>query len=179
MTKLSILILTIPTREKLLMDLLARLKPQIDGHPVEILVNKNSTKTIGKKRNTLLNRAAGEWIVFIDDDDMVVHGYVSKILKALEQNPDCVGISGMIISKGRERQWHISKDYKEWYEKDKVYYRSPNHISPIRRSIAISVGFPDINYGEDAAYSKGLLPLLKTEVKIPGVMYVYRYNSRK
>lgn len=176
--KLSILILTIPGREHLLEQLLARLRPQLVSKPVEVLIHRGKG-TIGFKRNALLRRAEGEWVVYVDDDDLVAYGYVDKILLALEQDPDCVGISGLLISKGKQRHWHISKDYGQWHEKDGVYFRTPNHISPVRKSIALTVGFPEINFGEDAAYSRGILPLLKTEVKIEGVMYVYRYNSNK
>jgi glycosyltransferase involved in cell wall biosynthesis len=175
--KLSILILTIPERAHLLEGLLDRLRPQITGKPVEILLHRSATKSIGEKRNALLDMAKGKWVVYIDDDDLVSRDYVDKILSALRTNPDCVGISGIIVTRGRERQWHISLNHPGWFETDKVYYRSPNHISPVRRSLALQARFPETNHGEDAEYSRRLIGLLKTEVKVEGNIYTYRYRK--
>lgn len=181
MIRLSILILTIPAREKLLAQLLYILRPQITDE-VEVLLNRNPGKSIGAKRNALLLKAQGEYITFIDDDDCVARDYVERILKAIGSGPDCVGISGIITQSGRERKWHISKEYGSWHQegkgKDLVYYRTPNHISPVKRSIALQAMFPETNHGEDAAYSALIYPLLHTEVRIPGIMYIYRYVKK-
>lgn len=135
---------------------------------------------IGTKRNKLLEQAKGDYIVFADDDDSLAYNYVEKILEAIESGPDCIGISGVITTNGKnEKPWHISKDYGHWYEANGVYYRTPNHISPVRRELALAAGFPEIQFGEDAEYSRRLLPMLKTEVKIPGILYYYRYVSHK
>lgn len=172
--KLSILILTIPSRSHLLSALVDNLKRQAHGLPVEILIHQGK-QTIGFKRQSLLDRAVGEYVSFIDDDDLPSGDYVKKILKAVESSPDCVGISGVING----RQWHISREYDSWFSKDKVYYRCPNHLSPVRREIALQVGFPDKNFGEDYDYSMGLRGLLHTEVKIEGIIYNYRYKKKK
>lgn len=179
MIKLSILILTIPAREHMLTGLIQRLRPQITGKPAEVLLHRNAKMSIGAKRNALLRRAEGEYVVFIDDDDMVPSNYVERILEATQSSPDCVGISGVIVANGKEKKWHISREYARWHEKDNVYYRTPNHISPVKRKIAMQAMFPETNYGEDAEYSRRILPLLKTEVKIEGPMYTYRYNKKK
>lgn len=180
MTKLSILILTIPARKLMLDNLITELRRQMEDKPVEILINVSPDKTIGAKRNALLKKAEGDYVVFIDDDDLIARDYIDRILEATETNPDCIGISGIIIPRGKKhRPWHISMDYKEWFEKNEVYYRSPNHISPVKRSIALKAMFPEINHGEDKVYSERIYPLLKTEVRIEGCMYTYRYNSKK
>lgn len=178
--KLSILILTIPERQDMLRGLITRLRQQIQGKPAQVLVNKNPTKSIGTKRNDLLKRAEGDYVVFIDDDDLVSPTYVDRILEAIETEPDCVGISGVIITNGQNlRIWHVSMDYDKWFSRDKVYYRTPNHLTPVKRSIALQAMFPEINYGEDLEYSQRLRPLIKTEVKIEGWMYTYRFIKNK
>lgn len=179
--RLSILIATIPKREWKFNRLVNKLDSQIPMNGcVEVLFDNSMDYNIGVKRNLLLGRALGDYVVFVDDDDMVSDDYTRKILQAMEGNPDCIGISGTITTNGRnERQWYISKEYGSWYEKNKVYYRTPNHISPVKRDIAIEVGFPEISNGEDYAYSMGILPLLKTESKIKGNIYFYLFNSKK
>lgn len=177
--KLSILIASMPLRKWKLNRLLAILEPQIRDH-VEVIVDTSMDYNIGTKRNKLLDRAKGDYIVFIDDDDLVSENYVDKILTATEGNPDCIGISGTITTNGKnEKQWHISKEYGTWYTKNTVYYRTPNHISPVKREIALKIRFPEISFGEDAVYSRNIHPHLKTENLVTGNIYHYKYRSKK
>lgn len=175
---LSILIATIPSRLDKLDSLMSCLNPQWDRMPelVEVIIDPVISYNIGTKRNKLLEKAKGDYIVFIDDDDHITKNYVKLILDATEKKPDCIGISGWITTNGlKSKQWHISKDYGRWFERNGIYYRTPNHISPVKRELALKAGFPEIEFGEDSEYSKRLLPLLKTEVKIKGNIYHYDY----
>jgi hypothetical protein len=161
----------------MLSELIDHLEGQ--GGDVEILTDNNLGYSIGEKRNKLLKRATGDYIAFIDDDDMVVSDYVYRILEATKTNPDCIGTSGKIIINGTtEQQWHISREFGSWYEKDGIYYRTPNHISPVKRELALQTMFKEVNMGEDADYSQRLLPLLKTEVIIEGNIYYYLYVDK-
>lgn len=180
--KLSILIPTTTSREKVIRGLLRNLNRQIAKYPteVELLINGHETDNVGKKRNDLLMQAKGTHCVFIDSDDQVSSDYVKLILKALKSDPDCVGISGIITTNGKNaRQWHISKEYGTWYTKGRVYMRTPNHISPIRTELARKVMFPEISHGEDAVFSRNIHPLLKSEVIIKGNIYHYIFKSKK
>lgn len=182
--KLSILIATMPSRRRtfnlVVNDLIHQNAYRDIPQNVEFLFDDSLSYNIGTKRNKLLSRASGEYIVMVDDDDAVSHYYIDKILNAIESKPDCIGISGEITTNGRDcRQWHISKEYGSWYEKAGIYYRTPNHISPVRRELALQAGFPEIPFGEDHIYSMRLLPLLKTEIIIPGNLYYYKYVSNK
>ena len=180
MKKLSILIPTIEGREKWLTRILERLEPQRTGD-VEILVNKDGRqKSIGEKRNELLEQSESDYVAFVDDDDLVSLDYVSRIVSAVETRPDCVGMEGIITFDGKRPQKFIhSLRYTSWYEKDGVFYRNPNHLSPVKRELALQVKFPYINNGEDHDYSKRLLPLLKTEVYLDNPIYFYEFRSRK
>lgn len=177
--RLSILVATMPSRSKSFEALIEVLGQQLTGE-TELIVDFAMSYNIGTKRNKLLESATGDYVVFVDDDDMVADDYVVRILEAIKDNPDCVGISGVITTNsGQLQQWHISKDYADWYEKDNIYYRTPNHISPVRRELALKVGFPDIVTGEDYEYSKRLYPLLRTENKIDGNIYHYDFKNDK
>lgn len=185
MIKLSILIANIPSREKQFLSLYHRLDNQLfllgaDHRFVEIISDNSIDYNIGVKRNKLLHRAKGEYIVFIDDDDEVSNNYISLILNAIESNPDCVAIKGIMTTNGiNEKNWLISKEFGRWYERKGVYYRTPNHISPVRRELALKAGFPEISHGEDYQYSMRLFPLLKTETIIQEPIYHYKYISHK
>lgn len=175
---LSIVIATMPSRKKkfdlLVTDLIFN---QAKDFPVSILADDSMSYNIGAKRNKLLHRATGEYVVFIDDDDKISPNYISLVLEACKSGSDCIGISGTITTNGQnKRQWHISKDYGRWYTgPDGTYFRTPNHISPVKRELALKAGFPEIAFGEDAIYSERLLPLLKTETIISQPIYHYDY----
>ncbi len=171
--RLSILICSIKGREKKLNRLLEDLKIQ-QTEDVEILVEiDNKRMTIGAKRNKLLKKAKGDYIAFIDDDDMVSVNYVVKILEALKTNPDCCSLEGLLIRPGHKYKFLHSIQYKEWFSKNDIYYRCPNHLNSVRRDIVLQIGFPKINNGEDKDYSLRLQKLLKTESKIKGILYYY------
>lgn len=177
--KLSILIPTIPRHSKPFAELLEVLSPQLTDE-VEVILDCDMVSNIGMKRNNLLAQAIGEYIVFIDSDDKISDDYIAKILGAMGSSPDCIGISGIItINRQTHQKWHISKEYGSWYESESVYYRTPNHISPVRRELALQAGFPEIENGEDRVYSERLLPLLTSEVVIEGEIYHYDYKTNK
>ncbi len=176
--KLSILICSLQERQEKLNRLMEVLKPQINDE-VEVIIKSDSRQmSIGTKRNSLLNEAKGEYIAFIDDDDVVSADYVNKILSAIESKPDCCGIQGTITFQGRcPRTFIHSLEYANWFEKDNIYYRCPNHLNPVKRELALKVGFKEVNFGEDRDYSTRLFPLLKTEIMISDSIYYYYYEK--
>lgn len=178
---LSILLPTVSNRAALFALLHAHLKKQADGKPVEILVAcDNKEISIGKKRQNLLQQATGEYVVYIDDDDWISDSYVDDILKALESSPDCVGFLITCTTNGKNPVKAIaSMRYKEWQENRDGYahVRTIYHKTPVRREIALQVGFPDLRYAEDKPFAKGVTARVKTEVFIPHVMYYYRFRA--
>ena len=176
--KLSILICSLNSRQYFLDRILSLIEPQVvDG--VEIIIDQDATiKVLGTKRNDLMARAKGDYIVFIDDDDIVPAYYVKETMKALESNPDCTGFKGIRTAKSLYPKIFIhSIKYTKWWEDKKYYYRCPNHWNAVKRELAIRAGFPDVNWGEDHIYSMALRPLLKTEVFIDRIMYYYLADS--
>lgn len=176
--KLSILIPSIRERQLSLDQLTTELNNQIGKKTVEVLsLSDNREMSIGQKRNMLLMQSTGEYVAFIDDDDGVSHDYIEKVLKALSKNPDCSSLTGDIIfSDGYARPFIHSLRYDRWIDdhQGKVYYRPPNHLNAVRRNIAVQVGFPPWNNGEDRAFSMGIKPLIKREEWIEGVIYNYK-----
>lgn len=179
---LSILIATIPSRLEQLDVLMIEINKQCNQfhEQIEILIDPVISYNIGTKRNKLLEKAKGDYIVFIDDDDHIMPNYIWSIMQACSIGNDCIGISGTITTNGKNpRQWHISKEYRTWHTKNGIYYRTPNHISPVKRELALQAGFPEISFGEDAEYSRRLYLLLKTETIIKGNLYHYDYYEKK
>jgi len=191
MIKFSILILSLEKRkDNLLKRLLDVLETQKTDE-VEILINSDDgTKYIGKKRNELLAQAKGQYVAFVDDDDLVSSDYVSKILDAINKsNPDVIGMHLiMTTDKVIEEKTFHSLKYKSWFDEPdpdrpwlKRYYRNPNHLNPVKRELALETGYPDSNTGEweDRYYSRRLLPHLKTEEYIEQPIYYYDFRTKK
>jgi len=175
----SILICTLKNRENYLARLNERLRQQLNSS-VEILVNDHETDSVGKKRNALIRHASGRYLAFIDDDDLVSDDYVARITSSLGEEPDVVGMEGVITVDGENPRTFIhSLRYNSWFEADGIYYRNPNHLNPVRSALAKAVDIPDINYAEDREYSRLLLPMLKTEAYLQRPIYFYEYRSVK
>ena len=186
--KLSILICTMFNRDSLFQRLLAKLREQ-ENSDIEIHYEiDDGTISVGEKRNKLLDKARGEYIAFIDDDDMVSDNYVELILNAINTSePDVIGMHLLMTVDGQneERTYHSLK-YDHWYDEpdpDRAgkthYFRNPNHLNPVKREYALKVKFPTIDVGEDKDYSKNLLQYLKTEEYIEEPIYFYEYRSNK
>ncbi len=181
--KLSILICTVPERAEMLEELERRLHAMRVGTNdpvVEMGVNANTDITTGAKRNDLIENATGDYIVFIDDDDWVPDYYVEEILKATESNPDCIGMKGYMTTNGESRKDFEIRLGHPFQEVNGIYLRHPNHISPIKRELALQCKFPDKSNQEDYEWSCELKnkDLLKTEVFIDKDMYHYRYSTK-
>lgn len=186
MPKLTILIATLPEREKMFNDLRLALSLQIETKyrkAVEIISDSRTDLTIGEKRQELLMYAEGDYVVFIDDDDEIADDYIESIITAIEKSDskaDCIGFRGKITTDGSdERKWSISIAHKTWHERDNMYFRTPNHISPIKRELALKCGFNGMSYAEDHDFSMRVFPYLKREVFIDKELYHYKYVSKK
>lgn len=178
--KLSILLATVLSRADLFSLLHTELLRQSEGKSVELVVAcDNKEISIGKKRQNLLEQAKGQYVVFIDDDDWVADTYVDDLLIALETEPDCVGFKISCTANGGNPESAITSiRYPKWGDNQDGFrfVRSIYHKSPVRRDLAINVGFPDLRYGEDRVFSEGIMRHLKTEVFVDRVLYFYRYR---
>jgi hypothetical protein len=180
---LTITIASVSIRKEMLTALLAELNRQIieNGYEkdVEILIDDDDKRFLGTKRKEMLSKAQGLFTCAIDDDDWISENYVSLIVEAIKKNPsvDNLKINGIITIDGENpKQWIISCHFEDWFEKDDIYYRTPNHICPIRTELVRIVDFDDVAWGEDYPFSQRIKPLLKSEVEIEEPLYFYQYS---
>lgn len=150
-----------------------------DKMRIEIVVlTDNKKMMLGHKRNTMVELSHGKYIAFVDDDDRVSDDYIFSLLEATTSDADCIVFQASVSLNGETpKLCHYSKDVCADYNKPDGYYRIPNHICCVKREVSLKSSFPNILYGEDAGYSKVLLPHLKTEHKIDRVLYYYDYNA--
>lgn len=188
MKKLSILICSIAKREKMLKSLLEKIDEYKFNYfkedEIEILIDKREGLTTGAKRDFLLNTAKGEYVAFIDDDDMITDSYFKEIRKGIDGGFDCCSLRGVMTWDGvKPELFEHSIKYNAWNTtlNNIKYERFPNHLNCIKSSIAKQVKFDNITIGEDRNWSYELhnKQLIKTEYFIDSVIYNYQYISNK
>lgn len=181
--RFQILIPTMPGREAMLLRLVKSLEPQLAKHPLATYLIDGGAGSIGAKRQRMMEKATGEYIAFVDDDDAVSGDYLDRIMPCLKSGPDCVGITMHVTIDGQP--WHPSPIFRhslryrenfQWHGQN----RTPHHLCPLRRDLAIRSRFPDLMWGEDYRFALGLLEHLKTEEWSGDVpLYFYNYVTQK
>lgn len=182
MIRLSVLIPAIPNRTLMALKLYAQLQKQVDAYydwPVEILLLlDNKKRTIGKKREALVQVARGDYVAFVDDDDWVDDNYMSKIVPATLRGADVIVFDTLSSINGSTQvrcQHSLAYDNEEFSQEG--FKRKPWQMHAWRRTIAQAHEFPDLQYGEDWGWCSQLCAEAKTEVRVEGALYHYRYND--
>lgn len=178
--KLSILTPAVPSRWKQLIKLEYDVFHQIQDLPVEhLIMMDNRRRTIGEKRDALLRASRGDYVAFVDDDDAIEPGYVSKILEAIEGKPDVITFQQHATVDNDEAiiEFRLAQG-NEPFAPGGIVKRAAWHVCAWRRSLAIMSKFPATNYGEDWAFARPLNLIAQQEVHIPHVLHRYRYNSK-
>ena len=186
MIKLSILIPSIPSRNEKMVALFNKINSQILWTDVEILCFvDNKKRSIGFKRDALVQMANGKYLTFIDDDDNVSDNYISLILDAIDNsnNPDVICFK-IACSMNSGNIFIVDHDISYENEESRIVdgkwvdvKRKPLHNSVWKSSLAKSENFPDASYGEDSHWSKRLHPKVKSSYKIDNVLSHYRWDK--
>lgn len=174
---------------KLLPRALLALDAQAAGREVEVLcLLDNRKRSIGSKRNALLDLAQGEYIAYVDDDDRVAPDYVEAILGALVDRPDVVVFDVWVTG---YKQSHRLDDricrYDIGFQNENLateYRRRPNHLMVWRTELARASRFVDTSHGEDTAWADALLSQHSAlrQARIEKTLYFYEFDpehSRK
>ena len=179
--KLSILIASVPERKDQLNLLLSGLLT-LPKKSVEIIVDDSKRHdegglSVGYKRQALLEKATGDYIWFLDDDDNFTPELFRQIDKAMEYRCDVISAKTLAILNGER---HII-DTSIAYENEQIHggetKRFPSVMNIYKREVALRAKFNDKNYGEDFEWSTALG--LASEVKINDIWHIYNFDSEK
>lgn len=169
--KWTIAIISVTERRQDLTRIKGILDYQIgDKDDIEVLVDLG-TGDVGKKRQRCLEEANGEYICFVDDDDLVAHDYIESIYPLLDGKVDYIGFQLQHYQDGeKSKPTYHSLEYEKWSEDDNGFYRNVSHLNPIRRELALQGRFEGA-YAEDKTWAEQVHP--KTQHYIDRPMYFY------
>jgi hypothetical protein len=182
----SVLIPTIPGREASLQSLLAsirekvaRLAPHLH---VEYSINfDRREKSIGQKRNELLQGAKGKYMSFIDDDDTITDAYVEDVRDMIAGGYNVMRLRGQI------QQYTFTHSLENSLSgpmaAGEVFLRPPNHLNPMMTDVARLIQFGDAVRGEDLDWTIRLAKrgLLEREYRSDPsrIHYIYQMGDRR
>lgn len=154
---------------------------QIGDREIEVLaLVDNKKRTIGGKRNSLLGISRGEFVSFVDDDDLISKNYVSKIYDVILSNPEVDLVTFNMIRRtiGGDlllcKHDHKIKPPGEIIEG--VWHGIPSHMMIWKNSIASSELFPNKNFGEDFEWMSSVSCKVKNYINIDEVLYSYEFG---
>ena len=177
--QLSILTPTIPSRKEQLSKLSEKIAKQSNNLAVEHLsFADNRTRTIGAKRQSLLDIARGEYIAFVDDDDDIEPDYVSEILLAIQQGPDVITFEQNSYYNGAFSKVVFGLNNRdEPFQPNGITLRAPWHVCVWKRELVKTCQFGESNYGEDIIWSRQGRARIKTSLHIDKTLCTYRHDA--
>ena len=180
---LSILTPTIPGREKQLHTLQTRIEVQssalkTSGQVEHLILSDNRTRSIGAKRQALVDIARGEYIAFVDDDDDVSDDYVASLLEAAQTGADVITFRQQAIYNGLESEVHFGALNQDGpFTPGGITLRAPWHVCAWRRDVVAGCLFSEVNFGEDLVWCLQARKRIRTAHHIDKVLHTYRHDA--
>ncbi len=183
----TIITLTIPGREEKLAKLKAEVAFQTGLLPVEHLVH-SGPGLYGEEMRRSLEEASGRLVSWLDDDDFIAPGYVSKIAAAAETHkpewnyepPDAVTF-GDACPGGHPAWFRTNREDRSQKpgEIPSGELMMANHFCVWRRDWALTVPWLPRSYGMEWVWMWYMNHLYHHhEIHIPEVLYIYNYDAK-
>ena len=152
-----------------------------------IIVEHILNKGVSNARNTGLNIAKGNWVVFVDSDDWIETQFCEKLYKNAIENKNID-----IICSGYKRVYTDKEEIINC-DKEKIIYDSHQflikllnvqngygfcHMKLIKKNCINNIRFnKDIKVGEDALFNMQLTQKIKKVMILGEPLYNYRFNG--
>lgn len=177
---LSILTPTIPSRAEKLARLAEKLAKQAEGRPVEhLILSDNRARSIGGKRQALVDIARGDYFAFVDDDDDVSDAYVSQLLGAASTGADVITFSQRAVVNGHESTVVFRADHRDCpFNVGGITLRAPWHVCCWRKAAVKDCRFGLSNYGEDLEWCVQARKRAETSFHIDAALHEYHHDAQ-
>lgn len=133
-------------------------------------------KGVAKSRNRALSEAKGEWILFVDSDDVLLPGALNTLSKRLAADVDAILMKHVAfkdalppVAEQERRDQKLATAKIEWNE-----YFHPVFAAAFRREAVKDLRFEPLTIGEDRVWYLEALDRAKKRVWLDYVGYGYR-----
>lgn len=189
---LSILTPTIPSRD----DIFNKLRHEIANqyynlrltHPTLGHVDFRSDDgqsfmdgglSIGKKRQSLVQQAKGEYLCFLDDDEDIAPNYLETLVRLCHSGKDVITFRSFIKN---DFYWSVVDmrlgNSNEEATPDRIVKRNAWHVCPVRSKYAKMYKFEDSNYSEDWTWMEQVLKHCQTEAHTDQILHSYQHSKK-
>lgn len=182
----SVLIPTIPGREQSLQSLLDSLREKVARLAPHLRVEYSVAfdrreKSIGRKRQELLQAAQGKYMAFIDDDDAITDAYIEDVAQTIAGGFHVMRLRGEIHPYTFTHS--VENTLTGPMARGNVFLRPPNHLNPMMTDVAKLISFGDAVRGEDLDWTIRLAKrgFLTTEYRSDParIHYLYQLGGRR
>ena len=180
---LSILTPSIPSRiSASLTKLIDKIAKQISDNGLEkkvehLILIDNKIRTVGRKRDNLVQSAVGQFVAFVDDDDDISDNYVLELTNAIKEHPDVDVITFkqncFIENYPKSVVIFGLANPHESYSPGITFKRPPYHVCAWNRRLAQKYRVPSNNICEDAGWASQMWKEAKTEHFIDKALHAY------
>lgn len=180
---LSILTPTIPERWSQLSSLQLKIGDQalfagVSDKVEHLALFDNRLRSIGAKRQALVDIARGQYVAFCDDDDDVSDDYVASLLEAAKTGADVITFRQRAIYNGLESEVHFGVNNRDGqFNPGGVTLRAPWHVCAWKREVVQGCLFGESNYGEDKIWCDQARKRIRTAHHIEKVLHTYRHDA--
>ena len=181
--KLSILTPSIPTRLHKVGKLASEIQQQIRSHQAEgevehLIFTDNRARSIGAKRQALVDIARGEYVAFVDDDDWIRPEYVSELLRGISSGADVVTFRQEAVVNGKKSTVHFELGKgNQGFNPGGITQRDAWHVCAWKRSKVKNCRFLENNYGEDEVWNVQARQKVRTTYHVPQVLMEYHHDE--
>lgn len=181
--KLSILTPSIPSRASQAGNLTAEILRQIEaggfqGQVEHLVLSDNRQRTIGAKRQALVDISRGEYFAFVDDDDEIAPEYVASLIEAAGTHADVITFRQRCIYNGQEGIIQFGLNFHDHpFRPGEVTHRAPWHVCAWRRERVSMCQFGETNYGEDIIWCQQARRRIASGWHIDAILHTYRHDA--
>ena len=163
-----------------------QIQEYISGHQTHnVLLIKTDKSGVSHARNIGIEAARGEYITFVDDDDIVSPTYLEDLLEV--SSPTCVGCASMKAfykDTNEDIETFLSKAYERCKNRPFDFFEYRQFLSPpvakmIHKSIIGKTRFPiDMKKSEDSVFCLQISPKIK-DMKFASADSIYYQRLRE
>lgn len=135
--------------------------------------------SIGKKRESLVDKATGKYLCFLDDDEDIAPNYVETLVRLCQLDRDVVTFRSFIKN---DFYWSVVDmrlgNSNEEATPDRIVKRNAWHVCPVRSKYAKMYKFEDSNYSEDWTWMEQVLKHCETEAHTDQILHSYQHSAK-